>query len=83
MTDNNNTTTNMTTNMTICICLLSLVGDGVFHTCLIKQEFTPPAAGAVQEFDLEKLTDDNARLVFSERTLSVIQQMANVSNVTH
>ncbi len=73
----------MTTNMTICICLLSLVGDGVFHTCLIKQEFAPPAAGAVQEFDLEKLTDDNARLVFSERTLSVIQQMANVSNVTH
>jgi hypothetical protein len=55
----------------------------VFHTCLIKQEFAPPAAGAVQEFDLEKLTDDNARLVFSERTLSVIQQMANVSNVTH
>ena len=51
----------------VCIiCLLSLVGHGVFHTWLNKQEFTPPAAGSMQEFDLEKLTDVNARLVQRE-----------------
>ena len=46
------------------------MGHGEFHTWLNKQEFTPPAAGSMQEFNLEKLTDVNARLVQREDSVS-------------